>query len=179
MLGLLKRRKFERTGHELYVAAVSAARAPAFYTDFAIPDTLDGRFDLISLHVFLVIRRLTALPEPGPAIAQAVFDAMFSDMDINLREMGVSDLSVGKRVKVMWEAFHGRSQAYQAALAAEDASALAAALARNIWPAEVPAAIAARLAAHVLMLDAALAGQPLADLCAGRVAFPGVMAASA
>lgn len=179
MLGLLKRRKFERTGHELYVAAVSAARTPTFYTDFTVPDTLDGRFDLISLHVFLVIRRLTTLPEPGPAIAQAVFDAMFSDMDLNLRELGVSDLSVGKRMKVMWEAFHGRSQAYQAALAADDAEALAAALARNIWPVEVPLATAARLAAHVQRLDAALATQPLAELRAGRVNFPAVMEARA
>ena len=77
-----------------------------------MPDTLDGRFDLIALHAFLLIHRLQAYAEPGPALAQAVFDAMFSDMDHNLREIGVSDLSVGKRMRAMWEAFHGRSKAY-------------------------------------------------------------------
>ena len=78
-------------------AAVTAARDPDLYGVLGVPDTLDGRFDLIGLHAFLLIRRLRALPPPGPALAQAVFDAMFSDMDINLREMGVGDLSVGKQ----------------------------------------------------------------------------------
>lgn len=172
MLGLLTRRRHERAGHMLYVAAVTAARDPAFYTAFAVPDTLDGRFDLICLHVFLVIRRLTALPEPGPAVAQAVFDAMFSDMDINLREMGVSDLAVGKRVKTMWEAFHGRSQAYQAALGEPAPESLAAALARNVWPEDPPSGVAERLAAHARAIDSALATQSLEALVKGRVELP-------
>ena len=98
-----------------------------FYQALGVPDTLDGRFDLVALHVFLLVHRLQRAP--GPALAQAVFDAMFSDMDNNLREIGVSDLSVGKRVRAMWEAFHGRSKAYASALEAADGSALAAALA--------------------------------------------------
>ncbi len=128
-----RRTPHERTGYQLYGAAVAAARAPYFYASLGVPDTLDGRFDLVGLHVFLLIRRLQALPPPGPALAQAVFDAMFNDMDLNLREMGVGDLSVGRRVRAMWEAFHGRSEAYRTALEAGDSNALAAALARNIW----------------------------------------------
>ena len=116
LLSLLRRGRHERTGFELYGAAVAAAREPFLYTGLGVPDTLDGRFDMVALHTFLLIQRLKREPSPGPALAQAVFDAMFSDMDINLREMGVSDLSVGKRVKVMWEAFHGRANAYAAAL---------------------------------------------------------------
>jgi cytochrome b pre-mRNA-processing protein 3 len=175
MLGLLGKR-YERTGYTLYGAAVAAARAPVFYGALGVADTLDGRFDLVGLHVYLVIRRLTALPEPGPKIAQAVFDAMFADMDVNLREMGVGDLSVGRKVKEMWEAFHGRSSAYQTALAAGDApdfaeAALAAALGRNVWRGNAPEGAAAALAAHVLALDAHLATQPLAALRAGQVAF--------
>jgi cytochrome b pre-mRNA-processing protein 3 len=170
-VGLFSARRYERTGYELYGAAVAAARAPHFYTALSVPDTLDGRFDLVGLHVFLVIRRLTALDAPGPRIAQAVFDAMFADMDVNLREMGVSDLSVGKRVKEMWEAFHGRARAYQDSLAAGDTVAFAEALARNVWRGAAPEAAAARLAAHMQALDSAISAQTLESLRAGQVSF--------
>ena len=103
-LGLIRRGKHERVGFQLYTSAVTAARDPFLYLDLGAPDTLDGRFDVIGLYAFIVIQRLKREPEPGPAVAQAVFDAMFSDMDINLRELGVSDMSVGKRVRAMWEA---------------------------------------------------------------------------
>ena len=89
---------------------------PWFYRALGVPDTLDGRFDLVALHAFLLIHRLQDAPDPGPALAQAVFDAMFSDMDNNLREIGVSDLSVGKRMRAMWEAFHGRAKVYATAI---------------------------------------------------------------
>ncbi len=171
MLPFLRRRRFERTGFELYCAAVAAARAPIFYADLGVPDTLDGRFDLVGLHVFLLIRRLGALPPPGADLAQAVFDAMFSDMDVNLREIGVGDMSVGKKVKMMWEAFHGRSAAYQAALANADHADLEAALARNVWRGAAPAGQAAILARMTRAQDAALAGQPLAVFAAGQAQF--------
>lgn len=170
MLGFLRGRRYERAGYELYCAAVAAARAPGFYTDIGVRDTLDGRFDLVGLHVFLLIRRLQALPPPGPAIAQAVFDAMFNDMDTNLREMGVGDMSIARKVKQMWEAFHGRAAAYQAALDSSDPAALPAALARNVWRGgESPQA--AVLARAVRAMDAHLAGQDLPALAAGRVSF--------
>jgi cytochrome b pre-mRNA-processing protein 3 len=171
VFGFLKRRRHERTGFELYGAAVRAARQPYFYTALGVPDTLDGRFDMVGVHAFLLIRRLRTLPPPGEALAQAVFDAMFNDMDINLREMGVGDLSVGRKVRAMWEAFHGRSNAYQAALAAGDLAALEAALARNLWPAETAPVHAAALARLVAAQDAFMATQSLDDLAAGRVAF--------
>ena len=150
-------RPHERSGFRLYGAAVAAAREPVFYLapevgGFGVPDTLDGRFDLVGLHAFLLIRRLRALPERGPALAQAVFDAMFADMDMNLREMGVGDLSVGKRVRAMWEAFHGRALAYEAPLAAGDAAGLAAALARNVWRGAGPEGAPARLGAVQLIM---------------------------
>ena len=170
-LGWLRRGRHERAGFELYGAAVAAARAPVFYAGMGVPDTLDGRFDLVGVHVALLIRALRHLPAPGPALAQAVFDAMFSDMDINLRELGVSDLAVGRRVRAMWEAFHGRAQAYEAALEARDLAALAAALGRNVWRGEPPAGAAARLAGMMAAQDAALHGQTLEAFAAGRVAF--------
>jgi cytochrome b pre-mRNA-processing protein 3 len=142
-----------------------------------VPDTLDGRFDLVGLHAALVIRRVRRDADPrAAALAQAVFDAMFADMDINLREMGVSDLAVGKRVRRMWEAFHGRAQAYEAALEAGDGTALAAALLRNVWRLEpgegAPAAAARRLADHAMHAAALLDAQPFAALVKGEVHFP-------
>jgi cytochrome b pre-mRNA-processing protein 3 len=137
-----------------------------------VPDTVEGRFDLVSLHVALLIRRLRTDGEAaGPALAQAVFDAMFADMDVNLREMGVSDLAVGKRVRRMWEAFHGRALAYEAALDSADPAALAEALDRNVWRGEAPEGAAARLAALARAQAAHLAGQGMAALAAGRAAF--------
>lgn len=171
MLGFLRRRRHERTGYELYGAAVAAARAPYYYATLGVPDTLDGRFDLVGLHAFLVIRRLAALPPPGPDVAQAVFDAMFNDMDFNLRELGVSDLSVGRKVKQMWEAFHGRAMAYQAALA-EGEAPLAEALARNVWRGEAPPGAPERLARLAVAQARALEAADPAALCAGRLAFP-------
>lgn len=173
LLGLFRRPRHERTGFVLYGCAVAAARAPRFYAELGVPDTVAGRFELVSLHAGLLIRRLRA--EPGPetdALAQAVFDAMFSDMDVNLREMGISDLRVGKRVKMLWEGFHGRAQSYADALDAADMVALAAALERNIWVNEpAPEGSPAALAAHAAALDARLATQPVAGLMKGEVSF--------
>jgi len=163
--------RHERVGFELYGAAVAAARDPFFYADLGVPDTLDGRFDLISLHAFLVIHRLQDAPDPGPALAQAVFDAMFSDMDISLREMGVSDLSIGKRVRAMWEAFHGRSRSYAEALRSDDPAALEAALARNVWRGTAPADAATRLARLVRAQAEWLAAQSVSALAEGHVQF--------
>jgi cytochrome b pre-mRNA-processing protein 3 len=165
-----RRRRHERAGFTLYGSAVAAARDPFFYTELGVPDTLNGRFDLVGLHAFLLIRRLRRLPAPGPDLAQAVFDAMFSDMDVNLREMGVGDLSVGKRVRKMWEAFHGRAVAYDAAMDAADPPAMAAALTRNVWQG-APAAGAAILSRLAFAQAEHLATQALPSLVEGRADF--------
>ncbi len=173
LLGLFRRKPHERAGFALYGAAVAAARHPAFFEQLGVPDTLDGRFDLVSAHVALVIRRIRRDPDArGKDLAQAVFDAMFADMDVNLREMGVGDLAVGKRVKRMWEAFHGRAAAYEAALDTGDAAGLAEALARNVWRGEAPEGAAGRLAAHMGAAADALSAQPFPALLAGEAHFP-------
>jgi cytochrome b pre-mRNA-processing protein 3 len=178
VLRFLRAPRHERTGYELYCAAVAAARAPWFYAGLGVPDTLDGRFDLVGLHVFLLIRRLRALPPPGAALAQAVFDAMFNDMDVNLRELGVGDMSVGKKVKLMWEALHGRAAAYQAALGRADSAELEAALVRNVWRGR-PSAHAETLARYVRAQDAFLFTQDASAFAAGRAAFLPLAEASA
>ena len=168
----VRRARHERPGFLLYGAAVTAARDPYLYTALGVPDTLDGRFDLIGLYTWLVIHRLRLLPDPGPPLAQAVFDAMFSDMDMTLREMGVGDLSVGKRVRAMWEAFHGRALAYEQALDAPDAKALATALVRNVWRGETPRPGAAEALAGLTRAQCqVLAEQDQAKLFAGQVMF--------
>jgi cytochrome b pre-mRNA-processing protein 3 len=140
------------------------------YATLGVPDTLDGRFDAIVLHVYLIVRRLDSEPDRGQVLAQAVFDAMFLDMDINLREMGVGDLSVGKRNRAMWEAFHGRSAAYAAVW--DDTAAFEAAIARNFWRgAPSPAGSAPALVRLAGAQAACLAGQGLDALLRGDVLF--------
>lgn len=177
LASLFRRKPFERTGFELYGQAVRAARLPRLYAELGVPDTAAGRFEMVCLHVGLLLRRIRAEAKAGAgaeadALAQAVFDAMFSDMDVTLREMGIGDLSVGKRVKMLWEGFHGRAETYGAALDAGDAAALAAALERNVWVKEAaPAGAATALAAQAGAVAAALAAQPFEGFKAGEARF--------
>lgn len=177
LLGFLRRRRHERPGYMLYTEAVRRARDPALYTTLGVPDTMDGRFDLVGLHVALLVNRLHAAPPPGKQLAQAVFDAMFADMDRTLRELGVGDMSVARRNKEMWEAFHGRAMAYEAALADPDAAALPAVLARNVWRDQAPPGAPETLAAAVRAHHAALAAEPMEAFAAGEAHFAEAVAA--
>ncbi|MGE0713868.1 MAG: ubiquinol-cytochrome C chaperone family protein [Alphaproteobacteria bacterium] len=173
LAGLFRRRDGdEKAAADLYLKVVEQARVPVFYERLAVPDTLDGRFELVALHAFLVLHRLAEGGERTRALGQALFDLMFADMDRNLREMGAGDLGVGKRVQQMAEAFYGRLAAYRTAMAEGDA-ALEAALRRNLYgtvPAdELPTRT---LADYVRAVARALAEQDLADLADGRVRFP-------
>jgi cytochrome b pre-mRNA-processing protein 3 len=167
---LSKRAKLECAAFKIYGAAVTAARDPFLYAILGVPDTLDGRFDAIGLYVYLTIRRLSDAPPPGPALAQAVFDAMFLDMDVNLREMGVGDMSVGKRNRAMWEAFHGRSAAYAAAW--EDAYALEESLTRNLWRGvDAPMGAASALRRVARAQATCLVEQGIEAMLRGDIAF--------
>ncbi len=177
-LGLFGGKRYERAGFEIYTEAVQAARDPAFYTSLQVPDTMDGRFDMVGLYVFLVIHRLREGGDKGKALGQAVFDAMFSDMDFSLREIGVSDMRMGKKVKEMWEAFHGRSSAYASALMAGDTEALAAAIGRNVWRGQVEHGPAHTLAEIAMAQSRNLATQPIEALLSGRIDFTPAEAAA-
>ncbi len=172
LLSAFRRLPHERAGFTLYGAAVATARSPFFYADLAVRDSVEGRLDLIHLHAALLVRRLRRDTDTrGPALAQAVFDAMFSDMDVNLREMGVSDLVVGKRVRGLWEAFHGRAIAYEAALDAADHAAMPAALARNVWREDEAGPAAHRLSRIAFAQADHLQSQGFAKLLAGQASF--------
>ncbi len=128
--GLQRRRAARVAVHRTYGAVVAQARLPVFYARYGVPDTLDGRFELIALHMFLVLHRLRAETE-AEGFRQALFDLLFADMDRSLREMGVGDLSVGKQVKRMAEGFYGRIDAYRRGL--PDQTALEQALRGNLY----------------------------------------------
>ena len=158
---------------ELYAAIVAQARQEGFYAALGVPDTLDGRFDLITLHAVLVMDRLGQSADTKTRdFGQIVFDEMFAALDMNLREMGVGDLSISKRVKKMAEVFYGRAGAYREALKAGDDKALAKAIARNIYPEGAPKGASERLAQYVKDTAAKLSEQKESDLLAARVSFP-------
>jgi cytochrome b pre-mRNA-processing protein 3 len=114
----------------IYGMIVTQAREPMFYRGLGVPDTVNGRFDLLVLHLWMVLRRLKPI-EGGVSLSQALFDRFCEDMDGNLREMGVGDLTVPKRMQAFGEAFYGRVAAYDLALAAGE-EPLAQALCKNI-----------------------------------------------
>lgn len=153
---------------------VTAARRPALYEALKAPDRIDGRFELLTLHAGLVLRRLITLGELGEAMAQELVNSIFMHLDDSLRELSIGDSGVSKRLKKMAAAFYGRNAAYAAALDAGSRSELTAALARNIYGAADPDALtkAAALADYVKSLDAALAGTPVEDFAGGRFRYP-------
>ena len=132
-LGRQQRKLEGRPAERLYQSILQASRQPNLYTEFEVHDHLDSRFDMLCLHISLLMGRLRMLPEDvHKPLNQELFDRFFADMDFTLREMGVGDLGVGKRVRKMSEAFMGRLLAYTKSLERNDKMELALVLARNI-----------------------------------------------
>ncbi len=175
--GLFRKNAAVEAGEALFAAASDQSRAPAFYEGMGVPDTVEGRFEMTALHVWLVLRKLKVDDRRARDVAQRLFDAMFSSFDGALRELGVGDLVVGKKIRKMAENFYGRVQAYDAALdeAASDnnATALAAALARNVYESEDPQT-AMTLADYTRAEAKAIDQQPLAEIIRGVVFFSDV-----
>ena len=179
LLDFLKPRDETTSAHGVYLSIVKQARRPELYAAGGAPDNFDGRFDMMALHVHLVLRRLRALGMGRSDIGQDLFDLFFKDMDQAMREAGVGDMGVGKKVQKMVEAFYGRATAYDEVLDAlpdtnrEDmASGIYDILSRNLYP---DAALSAQhetvlnaLATYVLGLETHLAGVTLGDILSGR-----------
>lgn len=170
---LFRRRTFSDAAVSLYEAAVRQGRLPAFYQELAVPDTVDGRFDLISLHVYLLFRRLKREGAAAESLAQDLSEVFFADMDLSLREMGAADIGVGRRVKRMIEGFYGRAAAYDKAQGEPGDQALIDALARNLYGTveEPPAACLAAMVRYLRACEAVLAQVPGATLLAGGASF--------
>ena len=172
---LFKSSPLKRPTQKSYAAIVAAARRPGFYAEWGVADTVEGRFDMLALHAFLAIDRLTGQGPEARDAGQALADALFADMDRSLREMGAGDVSVPKKVRRMAEVFYGRVGAYTAALAQADAAALEQAVTRNVFGGG-EASGAAPLARYMRDAKAALAAQPLARQIAGEWRFPEIAA---
>jgi cytochrome b pre-mRNA-processing protein 3 len=166
---LILQRLFKRKPNPtaaLYDAIVAAARQPHFFANWGVPDTLDGRFDVIVLHLFLVLERLKSEPE---ITRRNLIDYFFLDMDRSLREMGVGDVSVGKKVRKMAEAFYGRLTAYADAVEKGN-DVLVASLQRNIYAGEANVH-AADLAVWVNAARSSLSTQSPEKILAAQVKF--------
>ena len=168
MFRLYRRSANQQLLDRLHGEIVAAARNPVLFTDYAIQDTFEGRFEMVTLHAALLLRRLNQTPHPGPEIAQDLANAVFRHFDVALREMGVGDTSVPKRMKTLAEAFFGRSAAYDEALQ-RDETALAAALARNVYAGQ---GNSSHLTRYVQAIDAVLTAMPLQTILGSELLFP-------
>lgn len=174
MFGWLKKKDRKQTAaFELYTAMVTQARQPDFYAKLGVPDTLEGRFDLILVHAFILFRRLKA-DDGDRDLAQHIFDVMFADLDQNMREMGVGDVGILKRIRKMSESYHGRIVAYEEGVQS-GAAELAAALNRNLY-ADCDASDAQLMAMVGYVHDALtkLENQTILQMQNGAVHFPEV-----
>lgn len=176
-LNWFKQRKARKdAAARIYDMAVVQSRTPDFYTRLGVADTIDGRFDLLTLHVYLAMDRLNTLGPEGRALGQALFDRMFRMVDLSLREMGFGDLGIPKHMKKMMKAFNGRAHSYHAALSAANPDALQLALTRNVYRVEgesIPAGVFA-LTDYALETHATFAQFDLDAFTDGRIWFPAV-----
>ena len=174
IFGMFRRSGNERVIQRLHGDIVAAVRQPSLYVDYGVDDTFEGRFELLALCATLVVRRLAALPAPASELSQELTDRVFSELDAAMRELGVGDLAVPKRLKKFASAFLGRRNAYNAALSAQSVDQLAMALARNVYGIEdvEGAARAARLARYAFACEAALGEVSLEAFLSGSASFP-------
>lgn len=166
------RRSSREVSDALYEAIVASARQTFFYSDCGVPDTPLGRFEMLSVHMFLFLERARRGPAVLNELAQELIDEFFKDVEHSLRELGIGDVGVPKRMKKLAKMFYGRAEAYREALAAQDTPALAAALARNVCPERPDWPQAGTVAAYVEHAHAMLATQEESELLAGRIRFP-------
>ncbi len=170
ILRLFRRTPRDDTIAALYGTIVAQARAPAFYQVYGVPDTVNGRLEMVMLHAVLLLRRLEGEPAPLRAVGQALFDRFCRDVDDSMREMGVGDLAVPRKMRRIGAAFYSRQAAYHAALEAADDEALAVTLERNVFAGAAGPGAAPRLAAYVREAARRLAAQDGFERM--RLAFP-------
>ena len=157
---------------ELYGSSVAQARLPDFYRAYGIADTFSGRFEVVMLHVGLLLRRVSGAEGADQALGQGVVEEMFRQLDDDLRELGVGDLTVPKKVQAAAGSFYGRLKAVEAALARPDNAELTQVLNRNLTAAEGGQLQPDAIAGYVREVVDKLAGQSLAQLQQGRVTYP-------
>lgn len=160
---LFKAKPVHREALDLYALAVEQARQPAFYTHMGVADRIDARFELYTLHVLLIFVRLRHDSPRSAELAQAMFDQYVSALDNVLRELGVGDVSVGKKMRKLGEALYGRMASYEKALTDKDFESLTVAIARNVFEAE-DSQRGEALARYAVASHEALATQTIAEI---------------
>ncbi len=155
-----------------YSTLTSMARVPFFYSDLDVPDTVMGRFEMLSIVMILFFRRTAKSDSSGQELAQEIVDAFFQDIDHSIRELGIGDQSVPKRMKKLAGMFYGRVETYAAALEGKDGEALATALRRNIYPKAEDAPAMRGLADWMISAEAALAGISEDEISRGHAVLP-------
>jgi cytochrome b pre-mRNA-processing protein 3 len=174
MFGLFSRKGNRQVIDRLHGEIMAGVLKPALYLSCGVPDTFEGRFEMLVLHGALTTRRIEALPAPAQDLAQDLTDAIFRYLDVTLREMGVGDVTVPKKMKKHAESYAGRALSYFTALDAKDEGALREALARNVYgdPALASSPEAQRLAAYVHAVESALATYDLDHFLGGKIGYP-------
>ena len=171
---LTRRKSHEGTATDLYGLLVAQARTPAFYAVHGVPDTPEGRLEMIVLHVVLLLRRLAKEGDAGSALSQTISETFVTDMDDCMREMGVSDISVARKVKKAAAALFDRIRDYGGALDKQDHEGLSALIASHVLETTEPTAGARRIAAYVVTSQERLSRATLAEIKLGAISFPNI-----
>lgn len=169
MFRFFRNRSRDAVVDRLHEHVAAASRRPEFYGSLGVRDTIEGRFEMLALHLVLVLRALRRLPAPAEDVAQDLVDAFFRTMDASLRETGIGDAGVPRRIKSLAQSFYGRARAYDAGLDDHDSDELGEALSRNVFGGSRSGD---DLAAYALACDRALATAGLADLLSSGPPFP-------
>ncbi len=178
MLDFLNARTdIRRKAGEIYGAIVAQARRPVFYAELGVPDTPSGRYEMVVIHLFLVIEQLRAVADAASPLPRLLVEAFISDMDDSLREMGTGDLSVPKKVRRAATGLYERSMAYKSALEHSDMDSLTAVLKEHVYG-DVAAPRARALADYMRTAAAAMAATDADRMIDGKFAFPAVTVAS-
>ena len=172
MFSLFKKKPEDEAAQALFARIAAQSRTPEFYSEVGVADTVEGRFEVLTLNMYLVLSRLKSEEADKKAFAQKVFDAFFRNMDDSLRELGVGDMSIGRKIRAMAEAFYGRVGAYESVF--EDDDAFSSALSRNVFEVETHPR-AGMLVDYAQRVAAALADQTDAALIRGEILFPTVV----
>lgn len=162
----------KQTASQLFSGLMAQARLPVFYQQLAVPDSVDGRFDMIVLHIFLIFQRLRGQGDRAAILSQALYDTLILDLEASLRQLGAGDVGVGKRIRVMTEALQGRIKAYEAGLRGNSLE-LEAAIRRNLYGTTDPQADVVRIMADYLRHGKELADRQSIDrILRGFFEFP-------
>lgn len=173
MFGFLRKKApYAQAAEQAYARMLQTVRAPEFYKNYGVPDTFDGRFDLLMIHIFITVNRLIAEGQAGLDFNQALFDMTFADMDQTLREAGIGDMGVPKHQRRMMKAFNGRMHAYDEALKAGD-GAMVIALRRNLYGTLEDESVpdTQKILRYIKDSMAVMAALPANDILKGQVAF--------